>query len=56
MGSTTEAEDDVGASTVGREISTVLSDLDDLRLKLERLREAASKRSSEVRIKIPPAK
>jgi hypothetical protein len=56
MGSTAEAEDDVGASTVDRELSTVLSDLDQLRLKLERLRQAAEKRSSEVRLKIPPSK
>jgi hypothetical protein len=57
MGSTAEVEDDdVGGSTVDRELSTVLSDLDQLRLKLERLREAAEKRSSEVRIRVPPAK
>ena len=56
MGSTSEAEDDVGGSTLDRELSTVLTELDHLRLKLNRLREAAQKRSSEVRIKVPPAK
>jgi hypothetical protein len=49
---------DVGSSTVDRDLTSVLSDLDRVRLKLERLCEASDKRSSELRIKsaTPPKK
>ena len=56
MGRPAEVDDETASTTLDRELSAVLSDLDQLRLKLDRLREAAEKRSSEVRLKIRPPK
>jgi hypothetical protein len=55
MGSERKLEDDdLSDSMVGREIASVLSELDALRLKLERLREVAQVHRSERRLKVPP--
>lgn len=52
MGTSKESDDkDVGGSTIDRELTEVLSDLDQVRIKLDRLRTAARKHS-EVRIRV----
>jgi hypothetical protein len=54
MGSGEGDNEDVGASTLDRTLNDVLSDLDKVRLKLERLRLAAERKTSERHLKVPP--
>ena len=59
FGMGTAEENDVGGSTLDRKLTQVLSELDQVRLKLDRLREDAQRHNSERRLKlgkVPPTR